>query len=117
MVYASLEDLKRRSEKTFTPENVQKCKVLLEDAAAIIDAYNPCAPEEAKKIVSCTMVLRAMPNDAYQVPVGSTQGTVSALGYSQTWTMGSGATGELYLSKTDKKLLRANTRIGFSKPY
>lgn len=117
MRYASIEDLKSRSRKVFSPEEEKLCDVLLEDAGAMVDAYNANAPEEAKKIVSCTMILRTISNDAYQVPVGSTQGTVSALGYSQTWTMGSGSTGELYLSKADKKLLKTNSRLGFASPY
>ena len=93
------------------------CDALLDDAAVLIDTYNPSASEEAKKIVSCRMVMRALGSGSDSVPVGATQGSMSALGYSQSWTVGSGGTvGELYLSKTDKKLLGAGSRIGSYSP-
>ena len=49
-------------------------------------------------------------------PVGSTQGTATALGYSQSWTMSGGSSGELYLSKLEKKLLGVGSRIGACSP-
>ena len=55
-------------------------------------------------------------NDAPLYPLGSTQGSVSAMGYSQSWTMGSGSAGELYLSKLEKKLLGVGDRIGARSP-
>ena len=48
--------------------------------------------------------------------LGATQGTATALGYSQSWTMGSGASGELYLSKLEKKLLGVGSRVGARSP-
>lgn len=36
--------------------------------------------------------------------------------YSQSWTMGSGSAGELYLSKLEKKLLGVGDRIGACSP-
>ena len=50
------------------------------------------------------------------VPIGATQGSVAGLGYSQSWTIGSGAAGEMYLSKVDKKLLGSGNRIGSYSP-
>ena len=38
------------------------------------------------------------------------------MGYSQSWTMGSGSAGELYLSKLEKKLLGIGDRIGARSP-
>lgn len=63
------------------------------------------------------MVIRtlAASGDA-DMPIGATQGTMSALGYSQTWTISNGASGELYLSKLDKKLLGVSNRIGSHSP-
>ena len=43
-------------------------------------------------------------------------GTATALGYSQSWTMGSGSSGELYLSKLEKKLLGVGSKIGARSP-
>ena len=48
--------------------------------------------------------------------MGATQGTATALGYSQSWTMGSGSSGELYLSKLEKKLLGVGSKIGARSP-
>jgi hypothetical protein len=41
---------------------------------------------------------------------------MSALGYSQSWTIGSGTVGELYIGKEDKKLLGASNKIGSYSP-
>ena len=49
-------------------------------------------------------------------PVGTTQGTATALGYSQSWTMGGGSAGELYLSKLEKKLLGVGSKLGSHSP-
>ena len=50
-------------------------------------------------------------------PLGATQGSQSALGYSQSWTIGSGgATGELFLGKLERKLLGAGDKIGSYSP-
>ena len=118
MSYATLEDIQTRSRRQFSENEIQSCLALLEDAGTIIDAYNKNASEEAKKLVSCNMIVRAIGNgEEGLVPIGTTQGTVSGLGYSQTWTMGSGATGELYLNKLDKKLLGVAQKIGFTNPF
>ena len=69
--------------------------------------------------VSCRMVRRQLGSQgdsSAQFPLGSTQGTLSAMGYSQSWTMGSGSAGELYLSKLEKKLLGVGNRIGARSP-
>lgn len=115
MAYASCEDiLKRTGMDSLEPDYVN---ALLDDAAVIIDAYNSKASDEAKKLVSCNMIIRAVgSNDGSNIPVGATQGSVTALGYSQTWTYGNGSSGELYLSKMDKKLLGVSNKIGVYSP-
>ena len=112
MAYATVDDVKARTEAEF---DEAVCASLLDDCAAIIDSYNADASEENKKIVSCRMVIRALPTDD-SFPVGASQGTMSALGYSQTWTMSNGSTGELYLNKTEKKLLGIASLIGSHSP-
>ena len=117
MAYADSSDIQERMTKTLSATEMTVCDALLDDAAVLIDTYNTSASEEAKKIVSCRMVMRALGSGSDSVPVGATQGSMSALGYSQSWTVGSGGTvGELYLSKTDKKLLGAGSRIGSYSP-
>jgi hypothetical protein len=48
--------------------------------------------------------------------MGATQGTMTAGPYSQSWTMSGGSTGELYIGRTEKKLLGVSDQIGCSNP-
>lgn len=113
MAYATVDDVAAGfRELTLDEQNV--CARLLDEAALIIDAYNIEAPYESKNTVSCRMVRRSLGDSG--VPIGATQGTVSALGYSQSWTMGGGSSGELYLSKIEKKLLGVGNKIGAYSP-
>lgn len=114
MSYASVDDVEGRCRRSLSDDDKKICKLLLADAAVIIDAYNADASDDVKKLVSCNMVIRAIGTDSdMTTPIGASQGTVSALGYSQSWTMGSGSTGELYLTKLDKKLLGTGSHIAF----
>ena len=118
MAYASVNDVAARINRSLSDTEIEMCGTMLDDAAVIIDAYNSSASDEAKLIVSCRMVIRALGDGSTQgVPLGATQGTMSALGYSQSWTIGaSGTAGELYIGKTEKKLLGAGEHIGASNP-
>lgn len=115
MAYATTADVQSRTTRTLTTEELAVCATLLDDAAVLIDAYNSTASSDAKKIVSCRMVIRAI-GDSYDVPIGATQGSMSALGYSQSWTISNGSTGELYLSKAEKALLGGGNSIGSYSP-
>lgn len=121
MAYATVADVQARLSYELTEEQQALCATLLDDAALLIDSCNNAASADVKKVVSCRIVIRAIPNDADAslagVPVGATQGSMSALGYSQSWTIGSnGSTGELYLSKTEKSMLGAGNQIGSYSP-
>ena len=116
-MYANVDEVERKCRRSFTSEERVLCEELLKDAAVIVDAYGAKTSDASKKLVSCNMVVRVLGNTDAQVPIGASQGTVSALGYSQTWTLGSGSTGELYLTKLEKKLLGTGNRIGFSNPF
>ena len=119
MAYATVSDVQDRLPWTMSEDQENTCTVLLDDAAVLIDAAALNASDEAKKVVSCRMVIRAMGDggDAGGVPMGATQGSMSALGYSQSWTIGSGgATGELYLGKTDRQILGLGNQIGSYSP-
>lgn len=114
--YASVEDVKSRMSRCLSAEEAAVCEVLLEDAAAIIDGPAANAPPSAKKIASARMVIRALGDgNDMGVPIGATQGSQAALGYSQSWTM-SGGLGELYLTKTEKQLLGIGDCIGAANP-
>lgn len=120
--YATCEDVEK-GYRELTEDEQEKATALLDEAAIIIDAYiidayaSPAAEIEAKKVVSCRMVRRAMGDETgLQIPMGASQGTVSGLGYSQSFTYGTGASGELYLTKQDKKLLGVSGQIGSYSP-
>lgn len=113
--YATVQDV----EAGFRPLTASEQTIanqLLVEAAIIIDAYNSLASADAKNVVSCRMVRRSIGSSG-DTPIGASQGSMSALGYSQSWTMGAtGSTGELYLNRTDKKLLGAGNAIGSYSP-
>ena len=117
MAYATINDVKGRITRTLSASEETVATNLLDDVAVLIDAWNANASADAKKIVSCNAVIRAIGNGDTDIPIGATQGSMSALGYSQSWTVGSGgSTSELYLSRTDKKLLGAGKSIGSYSP-
>lgn len=116
MAYATKADVEARTTQTFDTAEESVITKLLDDAAVIIDAFAPNAASDAKLVVSCRMVLRAVGDDS-GVPLGASQGSMSALGYTQSWTVGnSGAVGELYLSKLEKQLLGKGNAIGSYSP-
>lgn len=118
MAYATVTDVQDRMLRTLTSDEEKVASTLLEDAAVLIDSYNTSASDDIKGVVSCRMVVRALGDgqDA-GVPMGATQGSVSALGYAQSWTIGSGgAFGDLYVSKADKAMLGASNNIGSYSP-
>ena len=116
MAYATVEELQARMQRELTETEQNICEELLEDAAVIIDAYNENANADAKRLVSLRMVRRSIGDVTADVPIGATQGSMSALGYSQSWMIGSGTVGELYIGKEDKKLLGASNKIGSYSP-
>ncbi len=117
MAYATVADVQERMISTMSEAQETVCTALLEDAAVLIDAYAPTAEAEIKKVVSCRMVARAIGDGSDSgIPAGASQGSMSALGYSQSWTMAGGSTGEVYISKTERKMLGVGDRIGSYSP-
>ena len=118
MTYANVQDVQARMVRTLTADELAVCNTLLEDAGALIDSVSPTAKPHAKKIVSCRVVIRALGDGTESgVPLGATQGSQSALGYSQSWTIGSGGgVGEIYLSKIDRQYLGKSNQIGTFSP-
>lgn len=118
MAYATVEDVQARMLRTLSTDEEAVAETLLDDAAVLIDSFKSIATDETKGIVSCRMIVRALGDgqDA-GVPMGATQGSVSALGYAQSWTIGSGGGfGDLYISKTDKAMLGVSNSIGSYSP-
>ena len=117
MAYATVSDVQARMTREMSQSEQSVCSNLLDDAAVIIDAYNADADADAKKLVSVRMVLRALGDGTDAgIPMGATQGSMSALGYSQSWTIGAGSAGELYIGKLEKKLLGCGDNIGSYSP-
>lgn len=117
MAYATVSDVQARMTRAMSESEQGVCSNMLDDAAIIIDAYNSAADMGAKKLVSVRMVLRAIGDGTDAgIPMGATQGSMSALGYSQSWTIGAGTAGELYLGKLEKKLLGCGDNIGSYSP-
>lgn len=118
MHYATVNDVQQRMLRTLSNEELELCEKLLDDAAVIIDVFAPKAKTEAKQVVSCRMAIRVLGDgEGADVPVGANQSTQSALGYSQTWSFPtSGSSGELYISKLEKQILRSGNHIGSYSP-
>lgn len=117
MAYATVDDVQARASRELSPEEEDTCTTLLDDAAVLIDSVASAASADAKKVVSCRMVIRALGSGGQAgIPIGATQGSMAALGYTQSWTIGSGSNGELYLSKTERQLLGCGNRIGSYSP-
>jgi len=103
--------------RALTSDEQAICSELLLEADVIIDNFNANATSDNKELVECRMVRRAIgsTDTAQSFPLGASQGSVSANGYSQSWTITNGSTGELYLAKADKDLLR-KAKVGSYSP-
>ena len=117
-MYATVEDLEARW-RTLTADERDRAGVLLEYAAVRLDAA--CPPSDpptaqelaARKIVSCEMVKRAMATSGGIGGVGVTSVQQGAGPYQETVQF-SNPTGDLYLSKSDRKLLGCGAQEAFT---
>ena len=116
--YINVCDVEARMTRTLSADEKKVCEELLDDAQVIIHAFAPAASLRVKTVVACRMVIRALGDgSSFDVPMGATQGSMGGLGYTKSWTIGSGgATGELYLSKLEKQMLGMGNRIGSRSP-
>lgn len=117
MAYATYLDVQARMNRQLSESEQAICTTLLDDAAVIIDLFNEGASADVKLVVSCRMVQRSLGDgESAGIPMGATQGSMSGLGYSQSWTLSNGAVGELYLSKLEKQMLGMGNKIGSHSP-
>ena len=118
MAYATVSDVEARIVRDLTVDEQAVCGAMLDDAAVLIDAVAADASADAKKVVSCRMAIRALGDGTTSgIPTGATQGSMSGLGYSQSWSIGgSGATGEIYLTKTERQILGVGNAIASAGP-
>lgn len=112
MAYAEVGDVIAGFRPLSDDEKV-KAEALLKEAKVLIDAVAPNASSEAKKVVSCRLVRRSIGDSDASIPIGATQGSVTALGYSQSWQIGSGSSGEMYINKTDRQMLGISNKISY----
>lgn len=120
MVYATVNDLEARWRPLASDES-SRAEVLLEDAAVRLDAA--CPPSDpptvqelaARKIVSCEMVKRAMASGTAGAGVGITSIQQGAGPYQETLQFAN-PTGDLYLTKADRKLLGCGAQEAFTVP-
>ena len=118
MAYATVADVQARMTRDLTADEETVAAVLLDDAAIMIDARAASAGAEAKKTVSCRIVIRALGDGVNAgFPMGTSQGSMSGLGYSQSFTIGGGGgVGEPYLSKQDLLTLGCGNAVGSYSP-
>lgn len=118
MAYATVSDVQARMLRTLSTDEEALCGTFLDDVAVMIDGTNTSATADVKKVVSCRVVIRALGDGSdIGVPMGATQGSMSGLGYSQSWTITSGGSvGVLYFDKTEKKMLGLSNLIGSYSP-
>lgn len=111
MAFAAVTDVEARWRELTVAEK-SRAAVLLEDAAAMLTALvafdtTDATYAEPLKVVSCNMVIRAMSaseSDLY----GVSQTSMTAGSYSQSWSY-SNPSGDMYLTKLDKRLLGITT--------
>ena len=116
MAYATYTDVEARMNRTLSASEQTWVTTMLGDAATMIDLTNTTASDDVKKLVSCRMVIRVLGSTDIDVPVGATQGTVSGLGFSQTFTVSNGSTGQLYLESKELKMLGLGNKIDSYSP-
>lgn len=107
MAFATVSDVEARW-RELTQDEQARAGVLLDDASAILSSLVEVDPADtqqaaALKAVCCNMVIRAMSASASDV-YGVSQSSMTAGPYSQSWTYANPA-GDMYLTKTERKLL------------
>lgn len=120
MAYADVTDLEDRWRPLSEPEQA-RAEVLLGDAAVRLDVScppsdPPTATElEARRIVSCEMVKRAMATPGGIAGMGVTSVQAGAGPFQETQQF-SNPTGDLYMTKGDRALLGCGGQVAFTQP-
>lgn len=120
MAYAEVVDLEDRWRTLSSPDQ-ERASVLLGDAAVRLDALCPPSTPptqqelDARLIVSCEMVKRAMatPGGVDGIGVNSVQAGAGPFQQTQQF---SNPTGDLYLTKADRALLGCGQQVAFTVP-
>ena len=116
VAYATVSDLEARW-RTLDSTEKARAGVLLGDAKVRIDAECPVQGDpsssqlEARKIVSCNMVKRAMLNGEQAAGIESTQATAGP--FSRSFNF-SNPTGDMYIKKDEKRMLGCRAGRAFT---
>lgn len=119
MAFADVSDLESRWRDLSTDEEA-RANVLLDDASAMLSALVEVDSSDAEqaellKIVCCDMVIRAMSATSYD-SFGLSQSSITAGPYTQSFSY-SNPSGDMYLTKLEKRLLGISTSyIGSIRP-
>lgn len=119
MAFADVSDLESRWRELSTEEEA-RANVLLGDASAMLSALvkvdnSDYEQSELLKMVCCDMVIRAMSATSYD-SFGLSQSSITAGPYTQSFSY-SNPSGDMYLTKLEKRLLGITTSyIGSIRP-
>ena len=119
MAFADVSDLESRWRELSTDEEA-RANVLLGDASAMLSALvkvdnSDYEQSELLKMVCCAMVIRAMSATSYD-SFGLSQSSITAGPYTQSFSY-SNPSGDMYLTKLEKRLLGITTSyIGSIRP-
>lgn len=119
MAFADVSDLESRWRELSTDEEA-RANVLLGDASAMLSALvkvdnSDYEQSELLKMVCCDMVIRAMSATSYD-SFGLSQSSITAGPYTQSFSY-SNPSGDMYLTKLEKRLLGISTSyIGTIRP-
>ena len=119
MAFADVSDLESRWRELSTDEEA-RANVLLGDASAMLSALvkvdnSDYEQSELLKMVCCDMVIRAMSATSYD-SFGLSQSSITAGPYTQSFSY-SNPSGDMYLTKLEKRLLGITTSyIGTIRP-
>lgn len=119
MAFADVSDLESRWRELSTAEEA-RANVLLDDASAMLSALvevdsSDAGQAELLKMVCCDMVIRAMSATAADT-FGVSQTSMTAGPYTQSFSY-SNPSGDMYLTKLEKRLLGISTSyIGTIRP-
>lgn len=109
-VYATVGDVSARW-RTLSDSEETRCVALLADASDLIRTTCPNwqeAGEDTLRRVTCAAVIRALQSGDM---AGVTQSSQTAGPFSQSWSY-SNPSGDLYLTKAEKKALGGTVRLG-----
>ena len=119
MAFADVSDLESRWRELSTDEEA-RANVLLGDASAMLSTLvkvdnSDYEQSELLKMVCCDMVIRAMSATSYD-SFGLSQSSITAGPYTQSFSY-SNPSGDMYLTKLEKRLLGITTSyIGSIRP-